>query len=460
MAGTVMHLVIADKLLERLAIKNPALFYCGNLAPDAIMSRRDYIREMKNHTHFKDGQKSYTFRIKENRDIYYERLDAFAKRFLDKSDPYYELYLGYIVHILTDELYLLEYYEDFIFELESAGMSPADEIFSRKFVSDVYRVDRELVSTYGFTYPMPDILLTQSGYDIPGWIDKEEIEISKRYIIDRNFRQPYEKEELEVTTYEKNYRFIELCVEKIPEMLEERFRPAAGKNIKAVFIDIDDTVFSFEEFVKQTMREGFEESGLRKYREEDYTVFKRINSIFWNEIEQGKLTLKELRKIRWQRIFKELQIDYDGEKFEEYFVRKLWTSTIYEPGAREMLDYLKGRYILCAASNGPYEQQINRLRLAGLDRVFDRVFVSSEIGAEKPEFAFFEYCFNEINEGLETCIKPEESMIIGDSLTSDMMGGKNYGMRTCLYTRGGRVHFETSPADFIVDSLEEIRKIL
>lgn len=460
MAGTVMHLVIADKLLERLAIKNPALFYCGNLAPDAIMSRRDYIREMKNHTHFKDGQKPYTFRIKANREIYSERLDAFAKRFLNKNDPYYELYLGYIVHILTDELYLLEYYEDFIVELESAGMSPADETFSRKFVRDVYRVDRELVSTYGFTYPMPDILLTQSSYDIPGWIDKEEIEESKRYIIDSNFRQAYEKEELEVTTYDKNYRFIELCVEKIPKMLEERFRPAAAKDIKAVFIDIDDTVFSFEEFVKQTMREGFEEFGLRKYRDEDYQVFKRINETFWNEIEQGKLTLKELRKIRWNRIFKELQIDYDGEKFEKYFVGKLWTSMIYEPGACEMLDYLKGRYILCAASNGPYGQQFNRLRLAGLDKVFDRIFVSSEAGAEKPERAFFDYCFNKINENSEIVIKPEETIIIGDSLSSDIAGGKNYGMKTCLYTGGGRVRFNPSQTDYAVDNLNEIRNIL
>ena len=219
MAGTIMHLVIADRLLDRLNIENPALFYCGNLAPDAIMARENYVRDMKTHTHFKDGLKNYEFRIKSNQEAYRKKLLDFAKFFLKRDDPHYELYLGYIVHILVDELYLLEYYEEFLVELEKKNIPPTDETFGRAFVADVDRVDWELVRSYQFRYPMPEILLSISGYEIPGWITASEIEESKNFIINKNFICTHEKEALEVTTYEKNKEFMDICVSRIPEML-------------------------------------------------------------------------------------------------------------------------------------------------------------------------------------------------------------------------------------------------
>lgn len=224
MAGTVVHLVIADKLLEKLNIKNPSLFYCGNLAPDAIMGRTNYTREMKNHTHFKEGQKPYTFRIKENKEAYLKRFLKFSDEFLKQEDPNYELYLGYIVHILVDELFLLDYYEEFIVDLEAKGQSPVDEVFSKNFVHDVDQVDWELVRTYSFKYPMPDILFEEENYDIPGWIFASELSGSKRFISDRNFRTPHEKEELRVASYERNMQFIDYCVDEIPQILIERLK--------------------------------------------------------------------------------------------------------------------------------------------------------------------------------------------------------------------------------------------
>lgn len=223
MAGTVMHLVIADKLLDILNIKNPALFYCGNLAPDAIMARENYVRDMKNHTHFKDGLKPHEFRIKENQNIYMEKLNNFANDFLDKNDQNFELYLGYIVHILVDELYLKDYYEDFLVELDKKGISPLDPTFCRQFTAAVDQVDWELVRTYSFKYPMPGIIKSLNNYDIPGWITSEEIENSKRFIINKNFECSHKKEPLVITTYEKNFNYMNHCIEIIPAMLKERY---------------------------------------------------------------------------------------------------------------------------------------------------------------------------------------------------------------------------------------------
>jgi len=218
-----MHLVIADKLLDQLNIKNPSLFYCGNLAPDAIMNRDNYVREMKRHTHFKDGVKQYEFREAKNQAVYLKKLYAFFDEFYKENDECKDLYLGYIVHILVDELYLLNYYEDFLIELERKKISFEDEEFGKAFVFDVDQVDWELAARYSFKYPMPEILRKEDGYEIAGFITSDELKKSKEYIISRNFINKHDRLPLKVTSFEKNYDFIELCVEKVPNLLKDRF---------------------------------------------------------------------------------------------------------------------------------------------------------------------------------------------------------------------------------------------
>lgn len=224
MAGTVMHLVIADRLFDKLPIENKALFFCGNLAPDAIMGRKNYIREMKNHTHFKDGQKPYTFRIKENRENYMVRLMDFYENYVKtQSAEAKDLYLGYLVHILVDELYLSDYYEEFLLRLEKDGISPEDPDFCKAFTGDVDRVDWELVRSYSFSESMPELLFSEDGYEIKDYITAEELSNSKRYIIYKNFEVKHDPEPLMVADMDRNYRFIELCVNMVPKLLKERF---------------------------------------------------------------------------------------------------------------------------------------------------------------------------------------------------------------------------------------------
>ena len=134
-------------------------------------------------------------------------------------------------------------------------------------------------------------------------------------------------------------------------------------------------------------------------------------------------------------MFEALGIDFDGPVFEKYFRGALYDSAIPEDGAYELLDALKEDYILCAASNGPYEQQLHRLEIAGMRDAFDAVFISEKVGASKPSEKFFDYAFAELNAGREEQITPQECMMIGDSLTTDIRGGQMYGMQTCLYRR-------------------------
>ncbi len=225
---------------------------------------------------------------------------------------------------------------------------------------------------------------------------------------------------------------------------------------RAIFIDIDNTLLSFDGYVKQTMKEGFEKFGICEYNDGMFDVFTSINDAFWRRIEDGTLTFEELMKIRWNTIFDSLGIVYDGVAFEKFFRSRIFTSAIPMGSAFELLDHLKSRYVLCAASNGPYEQQVNRLKVGGMYDYFDHFFISGDIGYQKPTKEFFDECFVRLNAGRSARISPSETLMIGDSLTSDIRGGKNCGMKTCFYNFKSRPVPDDIKPDYCVTDLKEI----
>lgn len=227
--------------------------------------------------------------------------------------------------------------------------------------------------------------------------------------------------------------------------------------MKLIFIDIDNTLLDFDEYVRQAMREGFAAFGLKSYEEYMYNVFTEENRKLWTEIECGKITFSELEKARWNNVFKVLGINFDGEVFEKYFREKLFDSAIPVPGAYEMLEKLSDKYILSAASNGPYEQQCHRLEISDMKKYFKYIFISEKAGASKPSEKFFDYAFKKINAHEKYEITPSETMIIGDSMSSDILGGMRYGIKTCYYDRQGR-GIEKERPDIVVTSLCKVAK--
>lgn len=225
-----------------------------------------------------------------------------------------------------------------------------------------------------------------------------------------------------------------------------------------IFIDIDNTLLDFDAYIRQTMAEGFAHFGLRPYEPYMEEVFHRENGKLWHQIEAGTLTFRKLEQIRWNNVFRALQIDFDGPVFEKYFRAALYDSAIPVDGAMELLRALHGSYSLAVASNGPYEQQLHRLELADMKPYFDWFFVSEKLGVSKPAAAFFDGAFAELNKGRETPVRPADCVIIGDSLTSDMAGGRGYGMRTCYFRRPGAS--ESRDVSWQVSDLRQIPRLL
>lgn len=224
--------------------------------------------------------------------------------------------------------------------------------------------------------------------------------------------------------------------------------------IKAVFIDVDDTLLDFDESAKMSMQIAAEEMGIT-LPENIWEIFVDINEVLWKDLEQGKLTNAELFHVRWTKIFDAAGITSDGPEFEKAFLRGLSLCAPVIAGAEGLISYLHEKYIVGVASNGPYEQQVNRLEKTGLLSYVDHMFVSGKIGHAKPSRAFFDACMEKLGD-----IHPGEVMMIGDSISADITGAKDYGMQTCWYNHKGLPADHGYMADYKVDSLLEIKEIL
>lgn len=232
MAGTITHLVIADLVYWQLPaglkekVKNKALFYCGNLAPDAIMARENYVRKMKKYTHFKEDIPSNDLHFPENMVRYRKRLEAFIERFLRQEHKDYELYLGYVVHILADEIFILTVRDKYVDKLIKQGKDARDPLNFQKFGQDVDMNDWRLVLEYSFSCDVLTLIQSENDYEIEDYITKEELMDSKSYIIEKNFLTKHEFRETEVFSYEENLSYLKQAagqiVKLLPEMILQR----------------------------------------------------------------------------------------------------------------------------------------------------------------------------------------------------------------------------------------------
>ena len=98
--------------------------------------------------------------------------------------------------------------------------------------------------------------------------------------------------------------------------------------LKVILFDIDNTILSFDEYVKESMKNGFRKFEIGIYEDDMFNIFNQVNTGLWHAIEKGELDFEGLKKIRWNMIFERLGISADGEAFEKYFRECLFESAI------------------------------------------------------------------------------------------------------------------------------------
>lgn len=224
--------------------------------------------------------------------------------------------------------------------------------------------------------------------------------------------------------------------------------------ITTILIDVDNTLLDFNECVKATIKKQFENWNL-KYNKSVFPVFKEVNDMLWQKIETGEIDKPALYRLRWKTIFEQLGMEADALAFEQEFREAFSESKQAVDGAYEILEYLSEKYTVCVASNASYRQQIKRLTNADMMKYLTHIFNSEQIGFPKPENKFFDACFERLGN-----IPKDNVIMIGDSLSADIKGGDEYGIKTLWFNYDKLPVTDDVKADYIVDTLEEIKKYL
>ena len=221
-----------------------------------------------------------------------------------------------------------------------------------------------------------------------------------------------------------------------------------------VFLDLDDTILDFKKAERIAVKDTLARLGLPA-TDEVAARYSVINDAQWKLLERGELTRPQVLTRRFQLLFEELGVTGDPEETWHLYEKLVARGHYFMPGAEDLLKALFGRCTLCVASNGTASVQDSRIKSAGIAPYFRAIFVSQRLGAEKPTPAFFDACFAALPES-----RREESIIIGDSLTSDIRGGQNAGIRTCWYNFRHLPAREDIRPDYEVTSLDEIPALI
>lgn len=224
---------------------------------------------------------------------------------------------------------------------------------------------------------------------------------------------------------------------------------------KYILFDVDDTLLDFKKDEENAVIATFKEKGISPtpLLVETYS---KINLGLWKQFERGEIQKQDITDRRFTYLLKEMNIVGDGIDFDKNYRRHLSEGGIKITDADTVCDELKAKgYKLYIVTNGIEYIQTKRLNKSGLEKYFDNIFISENFGVQKPKIEYFNMVFREIG-----CCDKSKYLIIGDSLTSDILGGKNAGIDTCWCNYRNCVNTSEISPDYVITNITELLDIL
>ena len=197
------------------------------------------------------------------------------------------------------------------------------------------------------------------------------------------------------------------------------------KKYEFLLFDADNTLLDFDENERVSLLDTFEHFGL-PCTEEVLGLYHEINIMYWEMLSRKEIERDALLIKRFETLFERVGIKADPVATENHYRTNLGNGCQIMAGAMEVLKELRKDYKLYVITNGVAKTQHNRLEKSGLAELMEDIFISDEIGYNKPDREFFEYVESHI-----PCFEHEKALVIGDSLFSDIRGGVEFGLDTC-----------------------------
>ena len=224
--------------------------------------------------------------------------------------------------------------------------------------------------------------------------------------------------------------------------------------VEFLLLDLDDTILDFQKGEEYGLRKTLQEAGI-KPTEAICQRYSQINKEYWKRLELGEVTREQVMLGRFQSLYNELGVDADPAVSAASYMDNMSSVHFFLPGAEEAVKALQKKYRLFLVSNGTASAQHRRLTSSGLYPCFEKVFISHEIGYNKPALEFFDRCFAQIPD-----FDPQKAIIVGDSLSSDIQGGINAGILSCWVNPKHKTAPETRKPNFEIESITQLEALL
>lgn len=224
--------------------------------------------------------------------------------------------------------------------------------------------------------------------------------------------------------------------------------------IRNVLFDLDDTLFDFHKAEKIALTKTLVHFGIDP-TEETLALYSTINAAHWKRLELGEISREEVKVGRYRELFETIGVECDPVKATAYYESMLAIGHYFIPGAPELLEELYRKYRLYIVSNGTAKVQEGRIGSSGIAKYMDGIFISQILGVNKPDKQFFDICFAEIPD-----FSLSETVIIGDSLSSDIKGGINAGITTVWFNPKGIENDNDIKPDYTIKELSEVPSLL
>ena len=204
--------------------------------------------------------------------------------------------------------------------------------------------------------------------------------------------------------------------------------------LRIVLWDLDNTLLDFPAAERAALQATFADFHLGPCPDDRVARFSALNARWWHRLERGEVTKAQLLPQRFQEFFRAEGIgctDYDG--FNAAYQDHLGDTVVFLDHSDQVVRTLKDRGVKqYVVTNGTRRAQERKLAKSGFDRLLDGVFISEDLGAEKPSVDFF----RPVLAAVGPCGK-EEILLVGDSLTSDMEGARRAGIPSAWYNPKG-----------------------
>ena len=237
-------------------------------------------------------------------------------------------------------------------------------------------------------------------------------------------------------------------------------------NYKLVLIDLDDTLFDYPKTEEAAFRNTFEELGFfaeselnNEKKEEIYEKikdrYKDVNLQLWKDLEKEAVDKDRLKVVRFEKIIEEFDLKYDPYEMSELYLKKLGEGIFPFEATEKLCEYLHSKYKVGIVTNGIKEVQHSRIENSEIAKYIDKLVISEEVGANKPDKKIFEYAMDYFG-----VLDKKSVMMVGDSLVADIKGGQNTGIDTCWVNLKNDSPDDKIKPKYVVTRLEEIYGIL